>query len=317
MAREAANAIASPTNQQLGPVPSFVIIGAMKAGTTSLYQYLARHPQLFLCPEKEPMYFSRGEVYSRGENWYRSLFVNARTDQQCGEASTCYTRAPHYDDVPPRMARLIPQARLIYILRHPVERAYSHYRWDMQGLHLRGDYNAMTFEQALEQTSEYLDTSCYLQQIERYLEYFSLEQIHVLTLEELKGHTQAALRRCQEFLNVSVRDLTDEGAVVANPSDGRQVSNYRLRKHVGRIRRLPLFRRLIDALPTQLRRGAKRQIVNALDKSFVAKRMRARHASAVSPLTESTRRALLQRLAKPTQDLEEFLGRRLPTNWLE
>ena len=306
-----------PSSSTAGPLPDFVIIGAMKAGSTSLYEYLARHPQIFLSPEKEPMYFSRNHKYHRGEQWYRSLFASAQPGQFCGEASTCYSRAPHYEDVPARMVQLIPQARLIYILRHPVERAYSHYRWDMQQLHRQGSYEPVTFEQALERTEEFVDASSYIRQIDRYLEYFPREQILVMTLDELKTDGEAALRSCQDFLGLEIHNLVGEGLIVANAADERRVSSYRVREKVGRFREFPVLRQLVNLMPTEFRRRAKVRLVAALDNTVLAKRMRRQHAAAISPLRAETRKALLARLAGPTRELEEFLGRPVPVSWFE
>jgi CRISPR-associated endonuclease Cas1 subtype I-B len=94
---------------------------------------------------------STDEVYQRGETWYRSLFRHAGTDQLCGESSTCYSRWPHFGDVAGRIARDLPNVKLIYIMRHPVDRAYSHYAHNMQwGV-------TMSFEEALEAFEDSID----------------------------------------------------------------------------------------------------------------------------------------------------------------
>ena len=115
-----------------GRLPDFMLIGAMKSGTTTLHAYLSRHPGLFLCTPKEPGFFSRDERYARGLDWYRELFTDAQPEQLCGEASTCYSRWPHFENAAPRIAADVPGAKLLYITRDPVERAYSHYRHLME-----------------------------------------------------------------------------------------------------------------------------------------------------------------------------------------
>ncbi|MFN9173847.1 MAG: hypothetical protein ACK58N_04855, partial [Synechocystis sp.] len=69
-------------------LPNFMIIGAQKAGTTALNKYLSQHPQIFMCPLKEPQFFSTDVIYERGLDWYRGLFGEAKPGQVCGEAST-------------------------------------------------------------------------------------------------------------------------------------------------------------------------------------------------------------------------------------
>src|SRR5690242_14831106 len=96
--------VASPSASAVAPtpvgrLPDFVVIGGMKCGSTTLFEYLCRHPDVFMCTPKEPGYFSREKVMARGEAWYRSLFADAKPTQLCGEASTCYTRWPHFGDV--------------------------------------------------------------------------------------------------------------------------------------------------------------------------------------------------------------------------
>ena len=308
------NMTTSPV-KAVGHLPDFVIIGAMKAGTTSLYEYLSRHTEVCFATNKEPMYFSRDEVYGRGEEWYRNLFSSAHPAQLRGEASTCYSRAPHFPNVPLRMAQLIPQAKLIYLLRHPVERAYSHYRWDMQHLHLHGKYDAVTFEQALASTTEYVDTSSYIRQIQLFLKHFDRKQLLVITLDELKHDATGTLDRCQRFLGLSVRNLVAEGTVVANPSNGRRVSSFRLRKKVARLRRTPGLREVVNLLPIQFRRRARKRLLTALEDTAFAKHIQKRHASAVSPLVADTRQRLLEQFAEPTRELEQFLDRPLPEAW--
>lgn len=108
-------------------LPDFFIIGAAKAGTTSLYDLLARHPGIFLPGRKEPEFFARDDLYDRGIDSYAGLFDPARPDQLAGEGSTLYSLSPFFPDTAARIARHVPQARFIYVLRQPVERAYSFY----------------------------------------------------------------------------------------------------------------------------------------------------------------------------------------------
>ena len=107
-------------------LPNFFIIGAAKSGTSSLFEYLCRHPEIYIPKIKETEYFSKPSVYNKGEEWYKKLFDEAKKDQLCGDASTTYSRWPHTLDAPKLIAKSVPAANFIYNMRHPVERAYSH-----------------------------------------------------------------------------------------------------------------------------------------------------------------------------------------------
>jgi hypothetical protein len=102
-------------------LPDFVIVGATKAATTWLSHNLSAHPEVFL-PSQELHYFSR--FYDRGEDWYAAHFQGARATQRIGEKSASYLPHP---EAAQRLRRLLPPAKLIAQLRHPVERAYSDY----------------------------------------------------------------------------------------------------------------------------------------------------------------------------------------------
>jgi hypothetical protein len=108
-----------------GCLPEFMIIGAAKAGTTALNEYLSQHPQIFMCPLKEPQFFSTDVIYERGLAWYEGLFADAKSGQICGEASTSYTFFPSTPLTPQRIHQAIPNVKLIYLIREPVSRIQS------------------------------------------------------------------------------------------------------------------------------------------------------------------------------------------------
>ena len=109
--------------RRLRMLPDFVIIGAQKSGTSSLYDFVVQHPAILPAAKKELHYFSLG--YKKGEYWYRLRFpIRASQKLLSGEASPIYL---FYPMVPGRMKKLLPDVKLIVILRNPVDRAYSHY----------------------------------------------------------------------------------------------------------------------------------------------------------------------------------------------
>lgn len=110
-------------------LPTFIVVGAMKAGTTSLAAYLGSHPEVFVTTPKEARFFgsSSDENWPRGLGWYRQLFTSSAGARARGEASPGYTMAPHVPHVPERIASVVPDVRLVYLLRNPVGRIRSAY----------------------------------------------------------------------------------------------------------------------------------------------------------------------------------------------
>src|SRR5438552_2073936 len=109
------------------PLPNLFIIGASKSATTSLHQYLCTHPEIMMSEPKEPHFFVEEVHWSRGWDWYTSLFANGKKAKVLGEASGYYTWHPIFKGVPKRIAAHIPNPKFIYILREPIQRAVSHY----------------------------------------------------------------------------------------------------------------------------------------------------------------------------------------------
>jgi hypothetical protein len=188
----------TPIAPVAGRLPTFLVIGAMKAGTTSLYHYLRAHPQVFMPPYKAPEFFAGEAHWRRGIEWYRQLFASAGPDAMAiGEASNVYTKYPQYRGVPERIATYIPDARLVYVLRDPVQRIRSHYETRV----VEGAEKA-PFEEAVLTNPIYLDCSRYAMQLEQYLARFPREQLLVITSEQLRGARHATIRNVYEFIGV-------------------------------------------------------------------------------------------------------------------
>ena len=207
---------------RLRPLPDFLILGAQKAGTTALYAYLRRHPGVTGPRWKEVSYFDRH--YARGHAWYRGNFP-LRRGLIVGEASPSYLFHPA---APGRAAALVPEARLIAILRDPVERAYSHYQHEVAF-----GREPLSFEEALEQEEArmegelermlaapgyfshawwnftYLARGLYAEQLERWQAAFGREQLLVLANEELSAEPAATYARVLEFLGAPPHELED------------------------------------------------------------------------------------------------------------
>jgi hypothetical protein len=192
--RPGAPVTVSPTSR----LPNFLVIGAMKAGTTSLWHYLRTHPQVFMPDVKEVMFFDPRHNWSRGIGWYERQFQGA-TDRQTalGEASTSYTKFPVVREVPARIASILPDVRLLYVLRHPIERMQSHYLYALS----RGK-ERRPIERAFAEDPSYLDISRYGLQLEQYASYFSPQQFLFIDSRDLAAKRVETLRTVFGFLGV-------------------------------------------------------------------------------------------------------------------
>jgi len=188
-------------------LPNFVVVGAPKAGTTSLYNYLKGHPDIFLPHRKELLFFDSS--FHKGLPWYEKYFKHYRGEKAVGDISPTYMGNPF---VPKRMRRTIPEARMIFILRDPVERAWSHY-WDLVGWGTKA-----SFKETLRAPGMYkrghgyiefdiLDFGLYSRHIKRFLDYFPAEQCGYFLYDDLRDRPQDFLKGILRFIGVSEREL--------------------------------------------------------------------------------------------------------------
>lgn len=208
-------------------MPTFFIIGAPKAGTTSLHFYLDLHPEIHMSPTKEPHFFVEPEdipnyvanhVTSLDE--YEALF--ASTAAVRGEASPSYTEYPRYKGVPERISALVPNAKFIYLVRDPIERTVSHY---MHNVAVDGERRSL--REALGDLSDvaspYICASLYAAQLDRFLQYFSLERLLVIDQTDLLEHRAATLREIFCFLAVDEAFTSPQFADLRGESRERRV----------------------------------------------------------------------------------------------
>jgi hypothetical protein len=265
-------------------LPNFLVIGAMKGGTSSLYRYLREHPQIFMPPVKEPLFFSSN--WDRGLEWYESLFDKAGQAVAIGEASTEYTAYPHLSGVANRIAKLIPEARLVYLVRHPIERMMSEYHYNL----VRGLERDPSADRALLGDSTYCNVSCYAMQIEQYLEHFSRDQLLLVKSEDLKSERTQTLGRVCEFLGV------DSSSEPANLSEEFQTSSKKRsrRPFDHALRRIPGYRGIASVAPMSLKR--------------LKYRMTTRKAPPKPALSDRARRELEDRLRDDVRRLRRYMG---------
>ena len=136
--------------------PHYIIIGAMKSGTSTLAAQLGAQGGIFMSDPKEPQYFSDDPVYAKGPGWYGQLFSHAKPGDLLGEASTHYTKLPTYPETVTRMKAACPELRLVYMIRNPMARLVSHYihAWSEAEL-------TCSLENALETVPELVDYGLY------------------------------------------------------------------------------------------------------------------------------------------------------------
>ncbi|MBA3690835.1 MAG: sulfotransferase [Actinobacteria bacterium] len=226
-------------------LPNFLVIGAMKAGTTSLYHYLRDHPQVFMPETKEVNFFNPLRNWRRGVGWYEDQFCAAPEGAiAVGEASTSYTKFPWIQGVPERIAAVLGDVRLIYVVRHPVERMRSQYLH-----HLATGQEWRPIAEAFVQESMYLNISRYAFQLDQFLPYVPRDRVLVLDSRDLRADRVPTLRRIFEFLEVEPNwvPLTVEQEFLR--SVGRQMKPPSLRA----IRRVPKIRTLSTYVPQPLK----------------------------------------------------------------
>jgi hypothetical protein len=162
-----------------------------------MHNYLSAHPEITMSRQKEINFFGLEDRWKLGPTWYARHFSAAARIR--GESCPDYSKFPRFPDVPRRMRDLIPDVKLIYLVRDPVERILSHYLHAFES----GRENRPV-EQALGQfeNNKYIEPSCYYTQIERYLRYFPESQIHVVCTEEMKQDRKGTLRKVFSFLGV-------------------------------------------------------------------------------------------------------------------
>lgn len=176
-------------------LPDFVIVGAMKSATSSLQEQLAGQPGIFMCTPKEPNFFSDADQYAKGMSWYSGLFAEAPEGSLMGEASTHYTKLPTYPEVVHRLKEHLPNARFVYVMRHPVDRLISHYihEWST------GVYRC-SLEKAIGKYTELVAYGCYAMQLEPYFEAFGRDAVLPVFFDHLLKEPQAELERICRFI---------------------------------------------------------------------------------------------------------------------
>ncbi|HYU61173.1 MAG TPA: sulfotransferase [Solirubrobacterales bacterium] len=237
-----------------GALPNVVLIGGLKCGTTSLHHYLNLHPEIGMSRPKELNFFVSELNWPLGRDWYASHFRPA--DPVRGETSPHYTNRPRFEGVAERLAETLPDARLIYMVRDPIDRMLSHY------LHnLGGGYDDRPLAEALSDPhTAYVDRGRYFFQLEPYLEHFDTDRIELVSREELKRDRASTMRRVFGFLGVDEGFSSPQFEREWETGTAKGSGRFRVMDRAVRLPGLRALDRNFDRLPEGLRWAVERLV---------------------------------------------------------
>ncbi|MEM7167637.1 MAG: sulfotransferase domain-containing protein [Planctomycetota bacterium] len=302
-----------------GRYPDFLVIGARKAGTTSLYYALAQHPQIFMSPVKEPRFFTfEGSppafrkpaaakwdfvaITDRAE--YQALFAGAAPHQLCGEASPIYSSGYRCEETADNIQRTIPAAKLIMILRHPAERAWSEFHYQRQ----LGNEPCPSLEEALACEDAphraaispdllYFRTGLYSAHLKHYYDRFPPEQIRVFLYEDWQQEPETVLEGAVCFLELE-------------SGHGFNVERHNPTIHV-RSRRLARWLET-ESAPRKVARA----VLPGRLRHALSRRLRRWTYTRPRPMPSALRRELTTLYRDDIESLQALIGRDL-SHWLD
>lgn len=262
--------------------PDFVIIGAMKCGTSTLAAQLGAQDGIFMTDPKEPNYFSDDAVYAKGAEWYASLFSSAAPGDIRGEASTHYTKRPDYPETLPRMRSALVAPRLVYMIRNPMTRLVSHYIHEWSEARI-----SSSLDKVIDDHAPLVDYGLYGWQVEPFVEAYGRDAILLTSLERLKAEPDAELSRIAKHIGHA-------GAVHWSDDVGQENVSAE------RIRKFPFYDIIVKStVGTTLRR--------ALIPSGLRRRIReARQMTERPDIPDAHRKALEAKFIADRQMLAEY-----------
>jgi hypothetical protein len=284
--------------------PGFFIVGAAKAGTTSLYEYLRQHPEIYFSPVKEPNYFSSDidvrnfsvtykrntfldvdryfakepleplqQTYVRKEEHYRKLFEPVTREKIAGEASTSYLVSAV---AATNIYRYNPEAKIIVVLRNPADRAFSHYL-----MALRYGHTTLPFHEAVEKdmsrkhkgigiSEMFIESGMYGRQLERYFRVFPEKQIKILFFDDLVNNTAEVLTSLQHFLGVTPQsidydEIHNTGKVPRFPTLNKFFTDSGIKGVIKKVIRGKVF----EFLKAKMMASGRNEQLSAADRDFL------------------------------------------------
>lgn len=299
-------------------MPNFLIIGAAKSGTSSVHNYLNQHPEIYMSKNKEPNFFAyegwQPDFCGPGDaeattnvktvphlEDYQALFKDVTNEKAIGESSTFYLYIP---ETAARIQHYIPDAKLITILRHPVDRAYSFYS------HLRRDgrETLKDFYQAFKEEEKrrkkhwspvwrYQDFGFYGQQLQRYFDRFDRQQIRVYLYEDLQSDPQKMLKNIFNFLEV----------------DDKFTTNLSVRYNQSEVPKNKFFHDFISN--KNMLKSIIRPLIPAKIRQPMAAKAYRKNLGRLKPLSPELRQELIPIFREDILKLQDLIGRNL-SHWL-
>ena len=290
-------------------LPTFIIAGAPKCGTTALWAYLNEHPEVFMTKIKEPRFFSqryrevsanfitpgpeKSANYNKGIKWYESLFEPGIHKKARGEASTHYFYA---SDSAVLIKKDLPDVRLIFVLRDPVERLYSHYWQDS-----KAGINLPCFDYIVDRNNPYLEyyiyVSSYKIHIERYLKEFPRNQILILFLSDFRNNPVETFIKVCSFLDIDSSFIPNVLGIQYNP---HRITKSRV---LGRVNAFLAHNKITNKWPRYIRAplGTVKKFISKLNS----------RGSTYRPLEKHIRQQLVQIFDGDIKFVESLSGRKL------
>jgi len=270
----------------------FMMIGAQKAGTTSLAAQLAAHPQICFCREKEPAYFHQVADWRAELERYHALY-DPRPGQLLGEASTHYTFFPEYRATAERLYEYNPALKLIYVMRQPVERIVSAYTHNFVR-----EIDRLPPDVAVFADPTYVNRSRYGVQLRPYLELFGPENVLLLVFEEYTADQVTALYRVAEFLGIAAAPFEETDTTPLHQSVGQP---YLRSQALRDFTKSEMFQKMRSIIPAAVRQPIRHRLLsNTIDEK--------------PAFARETKQALWRLVEDDVHTVEQLLGRRLE-NW--
>ncbi len=282
--------------------PNLFIVGAPKAGTTSLHEYLKKIPGIFMSDVKEPYYFCKILIPIdhyitpvRDKKKYLELFEKSKTEKIVGESSVWYLSDP---DASTLIHQKVPNAKIIILLRDPVERAFSHYLM-LEG---RNKFETLSFHEQIQKEIKHgldyktphirLNGGFYYNDIKRYLDTFGKNNVKIIIFEDFIINTKETMKSILDFLGVN-DSLENFEPETHNPA---MVSKYPL---INEFLNIPICNKLRQVLiPEKIQRGVKKKLFKDLKHEY--------------KMTGEDRSFLKQYYQEDVKKLKEFFGKSLP-----
>lgn len=282
-------------------LPNFICVGAQKAGSSSLYKLLKTHPEIHMSEKKEIHFFEHDEEYSKGLAYYADFFSPDYQGQKCiGEISPDYMQ---FKQVPQRILSSLGHIKIIFILRNPVDRAYSQLNFHKM---LKLENRKQSFEELLDQEeispviesrenwytpSYYKSKSLYYEQVKQFVDVFGMDNIHVVIFEEMLQSNHPNLKDTCRFLGI------DENHQFSKDHSNPTVMNFHSKKIVF-LRKVK--NHLKGLVPSSVLARWNEQLKRALYKK----------PSKLSP--ERKKAIFAKHFKNDVQKLEKLLGREIP-----